>query len=364
MSISEQEFKVIGLMSGTSMDGLDIAYVSFKENDKIHFKLECCENIVYSKEWKDKLAQAFYATPEELSKLDSEYGIWLGNTVLHFIKAYQIKPDLIASHGHTIFHKPHEKYTLQIGSGKIIKDLTQIPVVNNFRTQDVAMGGQGAPLVPIGDELLFPEFDFCLNLGGFSNISWKQDRKRLACDIGPCNILMNAICKRISLEYDKDGTLASQGKTLPALLDKWNAIDFYKLSAPKSLGREWFEMNFIDDIQNDEYDIRDLMATALQHIVVQLNIFLENAIRQINSNKQKYNVLITGGGAHNAYLMNELSKHSNKCLEFVIPDRNIIDYKEAIVFALLGYLRWNHQINVLASVTGAERDHSSGEIYI
>ncbi len=364
MTGKEQAFKVIGLMSGTSMDGLDIAYVSFTRNDKINYELEFCETIPYSGEWKQKLTNAFHSTPEEIIKLDSEYGIWLGNTILHFIKAYQIKPNLIASHGHTIFHRPAEKYTLQIGSGKIIKDLTQIPVVNNFRVQDVALGGQGAPLVPIGDELLFSEYDFCLNLGGFSNISWKQNGKRLACDIGPCNILLNKICKRVSIEYDKDGKLAAEGNVIPALLDKWNAIDFYKLSAPKSLGREWFEMNFISDVQSEQYEIPDLMTTAVHHMVFQLNCFLEKAIKDQDSNKQQFKILVTGGGAHNTYLVQKLKVQCNERFEFVLPEKNIIDYKEAIVFALLGYLRWNQQINILASVTGAERDHSSGVIYI
>jgi anhydro-N-acetylmuramic acid kinase len=363
VAIENKSLQIIGLMSGTSLDGLDIAYVTFHRNDKIQFELHYCETIRYSNEWKNKLANAFYSDPEELKKLDAEYGIWLGNTVLHFIKAHQISPDLIASHGHTIFHKPKEKYTLQIGSGKMIHELTQVPVVNNFRAQDVALGGQGAPLVPIGDELLFSEYDFCLNHGGFANASWKAHGKRLACDIGVCNILLNQICQSISLEYDKDGKLASSGKVILELLNTWNEFEFYKLPPPKSLGREWYEANFLNDIQNPTYTINDLLATATEHVAIQIHKFLTKITDDLNSGNSSFNVLSTGGGAHNSYLIKKLQEYGSEKIRYVIPEKNIVDFKEAIVFALLGYLRWQNEINVLASVTGAENDHSSGEIF-
>ena len=365
MAINNHSINVIGLMSGTSLDGMDIAYVSFIRSEKIEFDLIHSETIPFSKEWKQKLSQAFHSTPDELIKLDASFGVWIGNAVLHFIKSYQIKPDLIASHGHTIFHKPNLRFTLQIGSGKMIRDLTHIPVINNFRVQDVALGGQGAPLVPIGDELLFPEYDFCLNLGGFSNVSWKEKGKRLACDIGPCNILLNEICKRISMEYDKNGKLAETGKIITSLLDKWNELEFYKLQAPKSLSREWFEMYFLKDIQKVLFEVNDLLAAAIEHTVLQINEFLEKTINQLDQDalKSNYKILVTGGGTHNSYLMKKLQTLGANRIQYIIPDKNIVDFKEAIVFALLGYLRWNNEINVLASVTGAKRDHSSGEVY-
>lgn len=350
-------------MSGTSLDGLDIAYVTFHRNDKIQFEPHYFETILYSKEWKQKLANAFYSGDAELKKLDAEFGIWIGNSVLHFIKAHQITSDLIASHGHTIFHKPKEKYTLQIGSGKIINQITGIPIVNNFRVQDVALGGQGAPLVPIGDELLFAEYDFCLNLGGFSNVSWNEKGKRLACDIGVCNLLLNKICESITIDYDKDGKLAEEGKVIPELLNAWNDFEFYKLPAPKSLGREWFEANFLKYIPTPRYDINDLLATASEHIAFQIHQFLTRNTDNLFANKSSFRVLSTGGGAHNCYLVKKLQESGSEKIRYVIPEKNIVDFKEAIVFALLGYLRWHNEINVLASVTGAEKDHSSGEIF-
>ena len=215
-----------------------------------------------------------------------------GNTVLNFIKTNDLEPDLISSHGHTIFHRPQNGYTLQIGAGKRIHEITQTTLINNFRVQDVELGGQGAPLVPMGDEILFSEYDFCLNLGGFSNISWKQNGIRYACDIGPCNILLNSICKRLQIEYDKDGFLAKKGKSIESLLEKWNQIAFYFLSTAKSLGSEWFEQQFKDDSFNKEYIEIDLLATAIQHIAFQLNQFINFCISQFNTRKLKYRVLI------------------------------------------------------------------------
>ncbi|MGB4967957.1 MAG: anhydro-N-acetylmuramic acid kinase [Saprospiraceae bacterium] len=356
-------FKVIGLMSGTSLDGLDMAYVSFSRNESIHFELLNAECIPYSKLWKDKLSNAFYLDESSLKELDTEYGNWLGNTVLNFIKTNNLEPDLIASHGHTIFHRPQNGYTLQIGAGKRIHEITQTTLINNFRVQDVELGGQGAPLVPMGDEILFSEYDFCLNLGGFSNISWKQNGIRYACDIGPCNILLNSICKRLQIEYDKDGFLAKKGKSIESLLEKWNQIAFYFLSPPKSLGREWFEQQFKDDIFNKEYIEIDLLATAIQHIAFQLNQFINSCISQFNTRKLKYRVLITGGGANHLFLVQKLRELSNRNLQFEIPDASLVNFKEAIVFALLGYLRWQGENNVLSSVTGSIRDHCSGDIF-
>ncbi len=363
MLANDSLVNVIGLMSGTSLDGLDIAYVRFKVNKNIEFELIQSTTIPYSQEWKQKLSDAFHSGAEELKRLDEEYGVWIGNSVLQFINQYHIVPDLVSSHGHTIFHKPSEKYTLQIGSGIKIHELTQLPVINNFRAQDVALGGQGAPLVPVGDELLFSEYDFCLNLGGFSNISWKMNGKRLACDIGPCNILLNEICKKLGVGFDEDGNLARQGKISPTLLEKWNQLSFYKLEAPKSLGREWFESNFLDDIQQESHSANDLLATAVFHIVHQISTFVRAIINKENSIQTNYTILCTGGGAHNIYLMKQLQESVAESCSIVLPDKGIIDFKEAIVFALLGLLRWRNENNILAAITGASRDHSSGDVY-
>lgn len=361
--INIPQMKVIGLMSGTSLDGLDLALVSFEKKETYQFKILCGETIPYSRDWKHKLSTAFYSGPDQLELLDEEYGIFLGEAILNFIVKYKFKPDLISSHGHTVFHKPQEGYTLQIGSGKKIRELTNIPVVNNFRIQDVQLGGQGAPLVPLGDELLFGEFDFCLNAGGFSNVSWKEEGRRFACDIGPCNIILNEICKRAGLDYDKDGNLSSQGNLIGKLLEKWNSLEYYKLPAPKSLGREWIEDNFLKDIWNENYEVPDLLATAAEHIVKQIDSYIKTRAEFKISKNGISHVLTTGGAAYNNYLVNKLQKSGNQKIQYLIPGSELIDYKEALVFALLGYLRWHNEVNVLASVTGASQDHSSGVIF-
>lgn len=353
-------------MSGTSMDGLDIVCVEFTYTNRLNYRVIASQTLAYTSEWKSKLSNAFHLNESLLTLLDLEYGIWLGTMVNEFIKTKNLSAHLIASHGHTVFHQPKNKISLQIGNGQKLFDLTKIPVVNNFRQQDVMLGGQGAPLVPMGDELLFSEFNYCLNLGGFSNISWNHSKQRRACDLSPCNILLNAICQRIQINFDDQGLLASKGNILNELLTKWNAIPFYTQAPPKSLGREWFELNFLSDIQNTYYKVEDLLATSVQHISFQINQFIQNTQQEnsaTNTPSKEISCLVTGGGAYNQYLMKQLQENSLNGLNYVLPKDELIDFKEAILFALLGYLRWNNEINVLASVTGAIKDHCSGDVY-
>lgn len=355
---------VLGLMSGTSLDGLDMALVRFSQSPKLQFEFLATKTIPYSEEWKSRLSDAFFADPGALQELDKLYGIWLGEQVLVFREEFNWPIDLIGSHGHTVFHRPDEGYTLQIGSGKEILQLTAIPVVCNFRQQDVALGGQGAPLVPIGDALLFSEYDYCLNLGGFSNISWDLQGQRKACDLSPCNMLLNSLSMRLGKNFDKGGTLAQMGTVIPDVLNHWNALGFYQLPYPKSLGREWYLQNFKTDDLFDKYEVVDLLRTAVEHIAFQIHHFVETQIL-INPNKGVHvaSILCTGGGAYNDFLMDRLNTFSNTKYKFLIPDPTLIDNKEALVFALLAYLKWNLQVNVLSSVTGASGDHSSGDVY-
>lgn len=353
-------------MSGTSLDGLDLVCVEFTFTNRINYRLIASQTLSYTLEWKTKLSNAYHLNESKLAELDLEYGLWLGNQVNDFITKNKLSIDLIASHGHTVFHQPKNKISLQIGNGKKIFEQTNIAVVNNFRQQDVLLGGQGAPLVPMGDELLFSEYNYCLNLGGFSNISWNQFKQRKACDLSPCNILMNAICQRIPLDYDSNGALASKGKIVYELLAKWNSIPFYLQAPPKSLGREWFEQNFLSDTQNKNYKVEDLLATSVHHIAFQINQFIyhiQQDISSSNTESKQISCLLTGGGAYNHFLVQQLQENSLNEFNYVLPNNELIDFKEAILFALLGYLRWNEKINVLASVTGAVKDHSSGDVY-
>lgn len=342
----------IGLMSGTSLDGLDICYVRF--DDDTHFEILAAETIDYSTVWKQKITDAFLFSAMDLCELDVEFGYFLGDQVKVFMQKNKINSvDFVASHGQTIFHQPAKHFTLQIGNGAAIASRCHQKVVCDFRTQDVVLGGQGAPLVPIGDELLFSEYDACLNLGGFSNISMNRNDIRIAFDICPINIVLNYFAVQLGSDYDKDGEFAKQGNINQDLLNELNSIQFYQLSYPKSLGFEWVKNEFLTLVDKYEISWEDKLRTCVIHFATQIN----NIFTKYDIN----NVLITGGGVRNSFFINQLKELSN--IEIIIPNNYLIDFKEALIFAFLGYRRINNKTNCLASVTGAISDHSSGIIY-
>ena len=351
--MNEKEIFAIGLMSGTSLDGIDLVYIKFLKNKHTSFEILHSETIAYAKEWKELLQQAISFSSEELFNLDGTYGKFLGNIIQNFIEKYKIKNiDFIASHGHTVLHQPQKGITLQIGSGEEIAKITKQKVVCDFRTQDVALGGQGAPLVPIGDALLFPEYDFCLNLGGFSNVSFRKENERVAFDICPVNIVLNFYANKIGLEYDASGKIASEGKINEQLLEQLNALDFYKITPPKSLGLEWVQKEILPLIDAYKITISSILSTFVEHIAMQI----ASVIKDSNS------VLITGGGVFNSFLMQRIEKHSN--VKIKQSSDALINYKEALIFAFLGMLKIDNQINCLKSVTGASKNHSSGVIFL
>lgn len=337
-------------MSGTSLDGLDLCYALFQKNENWNFEILKAETLPYSKSWEEQLRSSIHLKAEDLMALHSEYGFYLGEKVKDFIEKHQIqKLDVIASHGHTVFHQPQRKFTTQIGDGRAIKILNpEIPVVYDFRSQDVLLGGNGAPLVPIGDEMLFSEYDACVNLGGFSNISFQHEGKRIAFDICPVNIVQNKLAKQLGKNYDENGNLAKQGKVNSEVLEKLDALDFYHQNFPRSLGIEWVNENIPPLIENLE--ILDALATFNQHIAHQIAVVLEKFNLK--------NVLFTGGGAYNAYLL-ETIKTQTKA-ELIIPEKEIVEFKEALIFSFMGVLRLRNENNVLASATGSSHDHCSG----
>ncbi len=343
-------FHAIGLMSGTSLDGLDICFARFKKEGSLwNFEIIKAETLPYPAVWEEKLRHSIHLSAEQLLELHSEYGFYLGQSVKNFIKKYQIgQIDLIASHGHTVFHQPKKKFTLQIGDGRAIKLETGLPVIYDFRSQDVLMGGNGAPLVPIGDQLLFSQYAACLNLGGFSNISLKADDQRIAFDIAPVNIVLNPLAKILGKNFDENGDLARSGKIDKELLAQLNALPFYHRSHPKSLGIEWCNESVFPLFENIE--AYDALATFTEHVAVQ--------IADVFNNHRLKNVLFTGGGTYNHYLIEKIK--SRTATEIIIPETQIIEYKEALIFALMGVLRLNNEINVLSSATGSLHDHSSG----
>ncbi len=344
----------IGLMSGTSLDGLDIALCSFwEENGELNFDIIEADTQAYSIDWVTRLSNTHRFSAYQFSLLNNQYGTYLGQQVNDFINKYGLnKTDIafIASHGHTVFHNPNDKITIQIGDGSAIYNETGIKTIFDFRRLDVYRGGQGAPLVPIGDHLLFPEYDFCLNLGGFANISYAHGNNRTAFDIVPANIVLNHVAHSIGLQYDSDGIKASQGEINTDLLKSLNSLEYYKKQPPKSLGREWVEQYVIPLIETNSIKPDDLLRTFVEHICIQI----AGATSYLPQGK----VLTTGGGVFNTFLISrlqQLCKH-----EIVIPSQRLIKFKEALIFALLGYLKNLNRTNALASVTGATIDSITG----
>ncbi len=340
----------IGIMSGTSLDGLDLALCHFSDTYK--FDLLQFKSISYTVNWKSRLASAHKLDGLNLRKLEIEYSEYVAIEVVKFLEKSNKKVDFLACHGHTIFHQPDKRLTLQIIDGSILSILTGIKTVCDFRSGDMALGGQGAPLVPIGDRLLFGQYAACLNLGGFANLSFEKEGKRIAYDISPANLLLNALANREGMAYDKGGMLARKGILNTELLQKLDDLAYYKTKPPKSLGREWLEENILPLLAN--HSTTDLLATAAEHIANQIGASL-------NTSAKKGEVLVTGGGAHNSFLMERIAKNTH--LTISMPSTQIIDAKEAIVFALLGKLRLDDEINTLASVTGASRDSCAGSVY-
>ncbi|PHS54610.1 MAG: anhydro-N-acetylmuramic acid kinase [Lutibacter sp.] len=344
----------IGVMSGTSLDGIDIAYVKISHTANYSFQIIKATTVSYTNEWKLALKNGFHLAGEDLTKLDANYGLHLGEVIQNFIIENNIPTiDFIASHGHTIYHNPAEKYTLQIGNGPYISSITGIKTICNFRVQDIALGGQGAPLVPIGDQLFFSNYDYCLNLGGFSNISLTNNNQRIAFDICPVNIVLNHYVTPLNLEYDDKGSIASSGSIDTNLLKELNALPFYDNDKPKSLGYEFIVECIFPIIDKYNLNLKDILRTFVEHIAIQIS-------NKIDSNAYK-TILITGGGSYNLFLIDRIQSFTKTKL--IIPNNSIINYKEALVFALLGFLKEEGKNNCLKSVTGASKDHSSGIIF-
>lgn len=339
-------------MSGTSLDGIDLVYVKFDSENYADFQILTATTIPYSKKWKENLRNAITFPKEKITELDILFGKLLGQEVNRFIEKHQIKTvDFIASHGHTVFHQPENGITLQIGNGQEIANITNQKVICDFRTQDVQLGGQGAPLVPIGDELLFSNYQYCINLGGFANISYKKNNQRIAFDICPVNIVLNYYCQKIGLEYDDKGKLASEGKVHQSLLQKLNLLEFYIKKPPKSLGLEWVKQHIFSLIDTYNLSEKDILRTFVEHSAYQIGSII----------KESHSVLVTGGGVFNSFLINRIEHYANT--KITLPSKKIIEYKEALIFAFLGLLRNNNEVNCLKSVTGASKNHSSGTVF-
>ncbi|MBU0487415.1 MAG: anhydro-N-acetylmuramic acid kinase [Bacteroidetes bacterium] len=347
---------IAGLMSGTSLDGLDIAVCEFrKEKHQWKYRILDAVTASYSDEWKARLSEAHTLRADEFVRIHFEFGAFMGDLVREFLGKNGLKADYIASHGQTVIHRPDQGNTFQIGHGASLARQAGVPVICDFRSGDVAAGGQGAPLVPIGDEMLFGEYKFCVNLGGFSNISFRHDERRIAFDICPVNFLLNKEAARLGVAYDDGGKVARAGMIMPGLLDKLNELAYYHQPFPKSLGREWTE-KYISPIIPSKAKPEDLLRTFTEHIAIQIaKVFNEHG-------RIRDKALFTGGGVYNQFLMERIAEYAG--VEIVVPENQIVDFKEALIFAYLGLLRMVGQPNCLASVTGAKTDTCGGAIYL
>ena len=340
------KYTALGIMSGTSLDGIDLAICTFTINQGWEYRIEKSNTLKYPIYWKSKLETLHTQNKATIEQANIQFGQYVGEIINVFLDGEKI--DFIASHGHTIFHQPENNYTLQIGCGKTISQTTKTTTINDFRSLDIFLNGQGAPLVPIGDLLLFPKHKYCINIGGFANISIKNNEEIIAFDICPANIVLNDICKKLGFEYDYNGNISRKGEIVPALLHQLNQLDFYIKKAPKSLGREWVEEHIFPILKNQKPE--DLLHTFCEHTAIQIGKFLTDE-----------SALFTGGGVFNSFLMERITFYSKS--EILVPNKELIEFKESLIFAFLGVLRLRNEVNCLQSVTGADRDNCGGLIH-
>jgi len=340
-------------MSGSSLDGVDLALCRFSyEGTQWNFIVEATSTYSYSAEWTQMLKKAPQLPTKDLFALNSKYSQYLGERIVDFISTFRLQPNYIASHGHTVFHEPAQGFSYQMGDGALLAQITKVATISDFRNKDIIHGGQGAPLVPIGDELLFGDYKACINVGGIANISYREGHDRIGYDICGANQLLNALSEKIYLPFDHEGYIASTGRVIPELLGFLNQNEFFEKTYPKSLSNQFVQQYLVSPLLDYNAEIPDKMATAVEHIAMQVAATLDKL--------SPGNVLVTGGGAKNRFLIKALARLTPHKL--VIPIEELIDFKEAIVFAFMGALHVNESINCLASVTGARQDSVCGRI--
>ncbi len=351
-------------MSGSSLDGLDIAHVQLDEvRGKWTYQLLHTACIPYANNWLHSLQQAANMQVGEFLKLNTDYGRYLGEKVNEFIAENGIEHQVhfIASHGHTVFHEPEHRTTFQLGDGAALAATTKLPVISDLRSLDVALGGQGAPIVPIGDKMLFSDYDYLLNIGGIANITVYEHGNPVAFDICPANQIMNNLASRVGKLMDENGAMAASGKLLPGLLDELNEALYYRLLPPKSLSNEAAQDIIFPKLSQSEHSVADMLHTMCVHIAQQVAA----AVRQSPHGKEMASLVATGGGAFNGFLVEQLRQELSPLnVTVVVPDAEVVKYKEALVMALIGTLRWREETNVLSSVTGAVKDSCGGALWL
>lgn len=350
-------------MSGSSLDGVDIIFTELNEKaGKWEFEILNSDCISYTKNWEEKLKNAVSLPAYDYQRLHSEYGHYLGELINSFIAKNNLhhQVHLIASHGHTTFHDPENKMTHQLGDGAAIAAITRLAVVCDLRALDVALGGQGAPIVPMGEKLLFHNHKFFLNIGGIANVSIHNENDSIAFDVCPANRVLNMLAAEEGLSYDKGGHLASKGNVHDLLYERLNQEDFYKLGGPKSLPNSFGTEIIFPMIDSFQISTADKLATFVEHIAFQV----KESLKPYTKNEGQP-LLITGGGAYNTFLTERILSHLTK-INFTInlPTAEIIENKEALIMALLGILRLREEYTVDSSVTGADSSSIGGALWI
>ena len=357
-------YSAIGLMSGSSLDGVDIAYCHFNQNGAWNFSIEETICVPYSILWEKRLRNARHIDGQSLWQLHADLGNYFGSITKTFIEqlSLQGKVDFVASHGHTVFHFPEQKFTSQIGDGAALAAAVGVPVVCDFRTTDIALGGQGTPIVPIADWHLFRQHKLLLNLGGIANISAKVNESIRAFDVCAANQVLNFLAQQLGSAFDADGRLAKSGKLDHSLFDKLNALPYFEQEFPKSLDNGFSQLAIIPLLESFHISTEDKLHTVCEHIAYQVQQHIAKiAVKTQTIFEKKDSILITGGGAFNGFLLERIAAHTE--VQVVVPDEKTVKYKEALAMAFMGVLRLCGEVNVLHAVTGASRDSVGGSIY-
>lgn len=359
-------YRVIGIMSGSSLDGLDMVFAEFEESrGKWSFEISASKCRPYNEEWSQRLQHATSLSSYDYLLLHTAFGKYIGEQINEFIQEFDLhhRVQLIASHGHTTFHTPSLGMTAQLGDGAAIAAATEINVVTDLRAMDVAFGGQGAPIVPIGEKLLFNDYLFYLNLGGIANLSYKSTNDYIAFDVCAANRVLNMLAKAVGKQYDEGGTIAASGKVYTPLLTRLNALSYYSLAYPKSLANDFGTELVFPLIEGFDISNADKMRTYTEHIIMQIDYSIQKLAA--NGNVKDAKLLVTGGGTFNTFLVKRLADVLKPFgIDVIIPEATVINFKEALIMGLIGVLRWREEYNVLQSVTGARRSSIGGAVWI
>jgi len=355
-------YNVIGITSGTSLAGLDLVFAALTEvRGKWTYEVKASERVEYTAEWEEKLGKAADLPARDYLLLHSEYGHFIGHAVNQFIADHQLDHQVhfIAAHGDTVFHIPAQKMTAQLGDGAAISAVTGLSVISDLRAMDIAFGGKGAPLLPIAEQLLFPDYQYRVNLGENATLAAQIDGQLIASDICACNYVLDTLAETLNFPFDKDGQLAAGGVTDQSLLNALNGLAFYNEASPRHMSSKFGTGTVLPMIQQHQLSTQGKLNTYTHHIAAQIEKIVKDLLPQEENVPRS--LLLTGGGAANTYLV--------KTIEAALQPHNVTvtvqhdPFRNALMIALLGALRWRQEPNGLASVTGAEKDSVGGALW-